>query len=317
VCADLVLKPINCHLDEPIWVVSDACPAGWGAYYGQGSSWETMQPAGFMSKKFTLAQHNYFTYEHETLGILESLLKWEDKLIGLSINIVTDHKALQTFRTKAHTGPRQICWSGYLEQFRYTLHYVPGKSNKVADTFSRLYKSTLRANEADYVQADICLDPNGDELTTEQLKESKRRLMAMTRRVRTQGETSPPVTADTVEMTAKNRLQEQVEPQDIEARELHNIVHTPSIPDTDLHNTIVEQQVSFFDTVAKNYGNDTFFTKVKSTPERYRNFSVNDGLIITENAQGHQVTCIPLGIFKGRRLTEIIVDQAHRIRTAS
>jgi hypothetical protein len=200
-----------------------------------------MQPAGFMSKKFTSAQRNYFTYEHETLGMLEALLKWEDKLIGLSINIVTNHKALQTFRTKAHTGPRQIRWSGYLEQFRYTLHHVPGKSNKVADTFSHLYKSTLCANEADYVQADVCLDPDGDELTTERLEESKHRLLAMTRRARTQGETSPPTTADTVEMTAENHLQERVEPRDIEARELHNIAHTPSIPDTNLHNTIVEQ----------------------------------------------------------------------------
>jgi hypothetical protein len=114
-------------------------------------------------------------------------------------------------------------------------------------------------------------------------------------------------------MTAKSCLQEQAEPRDIEARELHNIAHTPSIPDTNLHNAIVEQQVPFFDTIAKNYDNDTFFAKVKSTPERYRNFSVNDSLIVTENAQGHQVTCIPVGIFKGRRLTEIIVDQAHHI----
>src|ERR1700678_3849688 len=205
-----------------------------------------------MSKKFTSAQRNYFTYEHKTLGVLEALLKWEDKLIGLSINIVTDHKALQTFRTKAHAGPRQIRWSGYLERFRYTLHYVPGKSNKAADVFTRLYESSLRANNADYVQADVRLDPDGDELTTERLEESKRRLMAMRRRERTQGETLPPATADTVETTAENRLQERVEPRDIEARKLHNVTHTPSIPDTDLHNTIVEQQVSFFDTVAKN-----------------------------------------------------------------
>jgi hypothetical protein len=50
-----------------------------------------------------------------------------------------------------------------------------------------------------------------------------------------------------------------------------------------------------------------------STPEWYRNFPINDSLIVTENAQGHQVTCIPLGIFKGRRLTEIIVNQVHCI----
>jgi hypothetical protein len=157
-----------------------------------------MQPAGFMLKKFTSAQRNYFMYEHKTLGVLEALLKWEDKLIGLTINIVTDHKVFQTFRTKAHAGPRQIRWSGYLERFRYTLHYVPGKSNKVADAFSRLYENLLCANDADYVQADVRLDPDGDELTTERLEESKCRLMAMRCRARAQGEKSPPAIADTV-----------------------------------------------------------------------------------------------------------------------
>jgi len=31
-----------------------------------------------MSKKLTDAQHNYRTFEQETLAILEVLLKWED-----------------------------------------------------------------------------------------------------------------------------------------------------------------------------------------------------------------------------------------------
>jgi transposase InsO family protein len=85
------------------------------------------------------------------------------------------------------------------------------------------------------------------------------------------------------------------------------------IPNIDLYDAVVEQQVSFFDTIVKNYDKDIFFKKVMDAPERYKIFSLNDGLIVTENAQGHQVTCIPLSIFKGRRSTEIIVDQAHRI----
>jgi hypothetical protein len=50
--------------------------------YGQGPEWQTCRLAGFLLKKFSDAQRNYRTYEHEMIAILEGLLKWEDKLIG-------------------------------------------------------------------------------------------------------------------------------------------------------------------------------------------------------------------------------------------
>src|SRR6202453_37929 len=132
-------------------------------------------------------------------------------------------------------------------------------------------------------------------------------------KMQTQGENSPPAQAETAKPAVEPGLPEREEPCNIEARELHNAAPTTPIPDIDLYDSVVEQQVSFFDTIVKDYDKDTFFKKVMDAPERYRNFSVHDGLIVTENAQGHQVTCIPLCIFKGRRLTEFIVDQAHRI----
>ena len=56
--------------------------SGIGTMYGQDNEWQTCQPAGFMSKKFTLAQINYRVFEMETIAIPEALLKWEDKLLG-------------------------------------------------------------------------------------------------------------------------------------------------------------------------------------------------------------------------------------------
>ncbi|KAG6886674.1 hypothetical protein C0995_005989 [Termitomyces sp. Mi166 len=53
-----------------------------------------------MSRKFTTAQQNYAVHELETLAILEALLKWEDKLMGYNIHIITDHKALEFFKTQ-------------------------------------------------------------------------------------------------------------------------------------------------------------------------------------------------------------------------
>jgi hypothetical protein len=94
----LVLRPIDRTAPVTIWVVVDACPSGCGAYYGQGISWKDMQPSGFMSRKFSKAQRNYFVYELESLGVLEALQKWQDKLIGIPFTVVTDHKAMLSFQ---------------------------------------------------------------------------------------------------------------------------------------------------------------------------------------------------------------------------
>ena len=51
--------------------------------------------ARFMSKKFTYAQKHYAVHK------LEALLKWEDKLIGRKVHVITDHKALEFFKTQA------------------------------------------------------------------------------------------------------------------------------------------------------------------------------------------------------------------------
>ena len=92
-----------------------------------------------MSKKFTAAQLNYHVSEIETLAVLQALLKWEDKLLGYPINIVTDHKALEFFRNNSKPGPRQSRWKEYMERFQYSITYQEGLENVVADALSRYY----------------------------------------------------------------------------------------------------------------------------------------------------------------------------------
>ena len=116
-CKTPILRPIDPRSGEPIWLICDASASGIGCVYGQGPTWETCRPAGFMSKKFTAAQHNYRVFEMETIAILEGLLKWEDKLIGNKINIVTDHRALEFFKTQRRLSSRQMRWMEYLSRF--------------------------------------------------------------------------------------------------------------------------------------------------------------------------------------------------------
>lgn len=103
-----ILRPVNPNLKELIWLVTDASVSEVGAYYGQGSDHKVMQPAGFMSKKFIDAQRSYTTCDQEMLRILEALLKWQEKFIGLHIKVITDHEANEWFKSKSFSLGRHI-----------------------------------------------------------------------------------------------------------------------------------------------------------------------------------------------------------------
>ena len=105
-----ILKPVDFNKNEPVWVITDSPQMGIGAMYGQGANWDTCRPAGFLSKKFTSAQHNYHMHKHETLAVLEALMKWEDKLLRRKFTVVTDHKGLEYFKTQLNLSPRQTRW---------------------------------------------------------------------------------------------------------------------------------------------------------------------------------------------------------------
>jgi hypothetical protein len=109
-----ILKPVDGKLNIPIWVLTDASVSGIGAWYGQGPTWDTCRPAGFLSRKFMPAQMNYCTWEQELLGVLEALLRWEDKLMGLKFTVITDHQALTFFNETATKSQRQMRWWEYL-----------------------------------------------------------------------------------------------------------------------------------------------------------------------------------------------------------
>jgi hypothetical protein len=177
-CKLLILKPIDYECTklngEYIFLVCDASISGIGLYYGQGREWETCHPAGFLSKKFSVAQLSYQTYEQETLAILEGLLHWEDKFLGREIVIITDHKTLEFFNTQCSMSLRQVRWYEYLSRFNYSIQYVEGLKNVVANAHSRMYtgqNTDIPVN--DWVNVDIRLNPEGETLPVDRLLESR------------------------------------------------------------------------------------------------------------------------------------------------
>ena len=147
---------------------------GVGAIYGQGPTWKNCWPASFMSKKFTMAQQNYAVHELEMLAILEALLIWEDKLVEYDIHIITDHKALEFFKTQSSLTNCQRRWMDYLLRFSFDITYIKGELNKVADCLSRYYENDTpqdvhQYNE--YVRADAQIDPTREDLPPQRFKE--------------------------------------------------------------------------------------------------------------------------------------------------
>ncbi|CAD6892479.1 unnamed protein product [Tilletia caries] len=133
-----ILKPIDpVHNKEPIFVFSDASTSGVGALYGQGSSWQTMRPAGFHSRKFNSAQMNYRTHEQELLAVLEALMKWEDQLLGRKFILITDHRSLEYLQTQKNlSGPMY-----YLSRF-WEDPTVPSNAHDFVNADARLSRDS-------------------------------------------------------------------------------------------------------------------------------------------------------------------------------
>jgi transposase InsO family protein len=96
-------------------------------------------PVAFLSKSLSPVERNYEIHDTEMLAIIRALEEWRHYLEGARhpIEIWTDHKNLEYFRTAQKLNRRQARWSLYLSRFDFTLHHKPGRSMGKPDALSR------------------------------------------------------------------------------------------------------------------------------------------------------------------------------------
>jgi hypothetical protein len=290
--------------------------------YGQGPTWQTCRPAGFMSKKFTDAQWNYRVFEQETLAILEALLKWEDKLLGYRIHVVTDHKALEFFKTQLHLLGRQTRWMEYLARFDFDIRYVKGELNKVADALSQYYEHnywTEVPEIQDYVNADVRLDPDHDDLPKERLFEVEEKVIES----RVQDTNAKKIQ---VEIRAlREHVQERDALAEIMSQNRNETSRSREVT-TDDEPTVVESRAkgenlrktmandkTFEEDILKGYEEDAFFGRIMKKNEENPLFRIHNGLVWTQNRGGEEVLCIPLAKSLDTTIWVRIVEQAHQV----
>ena len=209
--------------------------------------------------------------------------------MGYHIHVVTDHKALEFFRMQTRLTSRQTRWMDYLARFDFDIRYVKGSLNKVADALSRYFEHDywMEVPELqDYVNADVCLDPEHDDLPLEHLFKVEERVIES----RVRRENSAKVVAEIL------ALQERVQARDVLAVSIAASQRTETDPHDsrpveedptvfesrakgdNLRETMTQTDM-FEEDIRKGYTLDPWFQKVKEKIRMQTTFKERDGFI--------------------------------------
>ena len=85
------------------------------------------------------SERNYSTYERELYSIVRACESFRVYLLRNPFTLRTDHKALVAlFNTKLRDSARVVKWILRLQEYPFTVEYIAGKDNVVADALSRI-----------------------------------------------------------------------------------------------------------------------------------------------------------------------------------
>jgi len=94
-------------------------------------------PVLYASRKLIPREQNYSVSEREALAIIWAINKFHRYLYGQQFVLESDHRPLQYLQSSHHKNPRLMRWSLALQAYRYTVKYIRGSQNVVADYLSR------------------------------------------------------------------------------------------------------------------------------------------------------------------------------------
>lgn len=125
------------------------------------------------SRGLSIAEKRYTVTELELLAIIYSVTKFRTYVLGVNLEIWTDHNALVFIDTCKLTSNRMTRWILALSEYDYSIKHIKGKENVIADFLSR---STLNANAGMVPQQGILIctgNATGDKETQVRLKQLK------------------------------------------------------------------------------------------------------------------------------------------------
>ena len=123
-------------LSQTFYVQTDASGVRLGAALLQMNEGR-LRPCLFLSRKLEERETRYSVIERECLGVIWAVQKLARYLLGQRFILQTDHKPLK-FINSGKTMNARICrWALILQQFEFSIEYITGSSNAIADFMSR------------------------------------------------------------------------------------------------------------------------------------------------------------------------------------
>ena len=122
----------------PITLHTDASDYGVGGYLFQTVD-SIDQPVAFVSRSLNKSQLRWSVIQKEAYGIFYSCMYLRSLLRDRFLTIRTDHRNL-LFITEA-SNPMIVRWYMASSEFSFTLEFIPGVDNDIADSLSRLCRN--------------------------------------------------------------------------------------------------------------------------------------------------------------------------------
>ena len=126
----------NIDFTKEIFIRTDSSQFGAGAVLFQLDERGHEHPIAYASRKYTLAERNYCTFQQEAAAVVWALEKFACFFQGHEVTVQSDHKNLSWVKKSAM--PQLTRWRLRLQDFDFRLEYLPGALNVCADGLSRI-----------------------------------------------------------------------------------------------------------------------------------------------------------------------------------
>jgi len=327
------LAPLDFDMAERmgwnLYVVSDACIEGCGAWIGFGKTAATARPSRYFSHKFNRAQRNYMTTDQEMCGIVNAVLEFSEYLVGRRFTVVTDHQPLKHFFSTMTLNWRQARWAQALAMFDFEVEYLPGISNGLADGLSRFWEvsEVEPVDDHDYCKVPTDFDefcvPEGSALAAAiQTRRSSR--------LQKGGESPPssltqndarsfslrrprdqPTTPDSEQLDSAQQLNK--ESRDQAKSPFPESLSPPRDPEDASEQPTAALQFSMISgghasvrkELFRDYSKDRLFKAILDNPTHFRPYRVEPSGIFVKLQDGSHRLCLPGGIWRGRALEQV------------
>ena len=126
---------------DPVFLHTDASDYGIGGYLFQVDIHGKEHPIAFHSRSLSKAQLRWSVIQKEAFGMFDSIIKLSSLLRDRPFTLRTDHRNL-LFITQ-NSNPMVVRWYMRLCEFSFTIEFISGELNHIADSMSRLCRNNM------------------------------------------------------------------------------------------------------------------------------------------------------------------------------